>query len=86
MYTFSCFALKTVKVSTLQCNQGKGCLQKGGFISTRMRSSYFNISLALKRPFSLIVSEQVSIYSVYTVYVYLHKRIICVNMVLVYNQ
>ena len=65
-YTFLRFALKTARASTLQCNQGKGRLQKGGFISTRMRNSYFNISLAWKRPFSLIVSEQVSVYSVYT--------------------
>ena len=62
---FSRFALKTVRASTLQRNQGNGRLQKDGFLSTRMRNSYFNISLAWKRPFSLIVDEQVSIYSVY---------------------
>ena len=65
-YMFLRFALKTARVSTLQCNQGKGHLQKGGFIPTRMRNSYFNISLAWEHPVSLIVSEQVSIYSVYT--------------------
>ena len=48
-YTFSHFALETERASTLQHNQGKGHLQVGGFISTRMRNRYFNISMALKR-------------------------------------
>ena len=43
MYTFLRFALKIARASTLQCNQGKGHLQKGGFISTRVRNGYFNI-------------------------------------------
>ena len=62
MYTFSLFALETERASTLQRNQGKGHLQLGGFISTRMRV----ISLGWKHLFSLIVSEQASVHSVYT--------------------
>ena len=57
MYTFSSCALKMARASTLARNQGKGHLQVGGFISIRMRNSYFNVLLPWKCPISLIVSQ-----------------------------
>ena len=63
---FSRFTLEMERASTLQRNQGKGHLQVGRFISTCIHNSYFNISLAWKCPFSLIVSEQDSVYDIYT--------------------
>ena len=64
-YPFLRTALETARASTLKRNKRKGRLQVGGIIQHACATVFFNFSFAWKRPFSLIVSKQVSVYSVY---------------------
>ena len=67
LHVFSCIALEMVWVSTLTHNRQMGHLQNlmSGLISKGMLDSHFHSLLASVCPFSLIVSEQVSVCSMF---------------------